>query len=101
MKLLGVRLINGKKLDKLLNNKHYFGACREDYYDNFFTKKEKRFLKEVYLTVYKRPNGQYYVQFTNSLPSPMGHSYKKRELPGKMTGYNTEIVSCETCYLIR
>ncbi len=104
MRLLGKRFLFGPSLNSLVkeHNKNYCTKVkREDFYDKFFTNKEMRVLNPVYMTVYKNQKGKQYVLFTKHLPSPGGGFYNNMEsLIGAKTGYNTEVVSCEKCYII-
>lgn len=103
MKTFGVRFIYGKSLDKLVkeNNIYIDKYKRDDFYYKFFTNKERSIISCVYMTVYQNSDGKQYVLFTNNLPQPSGKFYTKIEnIIGAKTLYNTEVVSCEKCYII-
>lgn len=104
MKIFNLRLLSGPSLDRVIkkHNRAYISQInRKDFYHNFFTRKEKKFLHSVYMTVYQNQKGMQYVRFTNHLPSPSGKLYTNMDsLIGATTGYNTEIISCEKCYII-
>ena len=103
MRTFGVRHVYGKSLDKLVKeyNEHSDKYSCKDFFYKFFTKSEKSVIKCVYMTVYQNKKGKQYITFSNNLPQPSGTLYSSIDsLIGAKTGYNTEIVSCEKCYII-
>ena len=94
MKFFGVRHIYGKSLDKIVKeyNQTSNRYSRYDFYNRFFTKKENKIIKCVYMTTYQNNKGKQYVIFTNYLPQPSGVLYNSMDsLIGAKTGYNHPI----------
>lgn len=105
MRIFGRRFLSGHSLNSLVNehNKHTsINLYKEnDFFYKFFTKKEMKIIKPVYMTVYENKKNQKYVLFTNYLPRPGGKYYHSMDsLIGEETGYNTKVISCEKCYII-
>jgi len=104
MRFFGKRILFGPSLDSLVNDyykENHKKQTRENYYNKFFTDRERALLNPVYMTIYENNKGNHYVIFTNHLPCPGGKLYSNTtEIIGATTGYNTKVVSCEKCYII-
>lgn len=105
MRIFKKRVVVGSSLDKIVKdynrNKIDEPYIRYDFYDKFFTHKEKKILSPVYMTIYENSKGKQYVSFTHHIPQPSGYwTTNYKTLIGKTTGYGTTIISCEKCYVI-
>jgi len=103
LKIFGFRAIYGKSLKRILKEyNQYSDKYSENYfYFKFLTNRERKFVKSVYMTIYQNEKGIQYIRFTEFLPQPNGVHYNKMsDLIGAKTGYNTEVISCERCYII-